>query len=114
MSTKWIKSDDKVLIVAGNDKGKIGTVLARKQERILVQGVNVRKKHMKRKSENSKSEIVSIELPVHISNVALCDADGEKIKLKVKMSAEGSKELYYTKGGKEVVYRTVRKGKKKS
>ena len=113
MSAKWIKRDDKVLVIAGNDKGKIGTVLARKEQRILVQGVNVRKKHMKRRSENSKSEIVNIEVPIHISNVALCDADGEKIKLQVKESA-GSKELVYSKGGKEVVYRTVRKGKKKS
>ena len=114
MSTKWIKRDDKVLVIAGNDKGKIGSVLARKDQRILIQGVNMRKKHMKRTSEDSKSEIVSIEVPVHISNVALCDADGEKIKLKVKISADGSKELYHTKGGKEVAYRTVRKGTKKS
>lgn len=111
MTTKWIKKDDKVLVIAGNDKGKIGTVLRRSKSRILVQGINVRKKHLKRKDENSKADIIDIEIPIHISNVALCTKDGEKIKLKTKVQKDGTKELVYQSSGKEVVYRKVRKGK---
>jgi large subunit ribosomal protein L24 len=113
MTTKWIKKDDKVLIIAGNDKGKIGTVLGRKKDRILVQGINVRKKHQKQKDENTKGGIIEIELPVHISNVALCNKDGDKIKLKLKQQKDGAKELVYLSGDKEVVHRSIRKPKGK-
>jgi len=110
MKNKWIKKDDTVLIIAGNDKGKIGTVLAKKDDRILVQGVNVRKKHLKRRERTAPSEIVDIELPVHVSNVALCNTDGKKIDLKVREKG-GEKELYYVEGSKEVVFRTLKKSK---
>ena len=47
MKQKWIKIGDKVLVLNGNDRGKVGEVLAKKDSRILVQGVNVRKRHTK-------------------------------------------------------------------
>lgn len=107
MKNKWIKKGDKVLVLSGNDKGKVGEVLSRSEQKILVQGINVRKKHIKRRSENSRSEIVSIERPIDISNVALCDKDGNKIKLKVSVDKEGKKALVYTKGGKEQTHRSL-------
>jgi large subunit ribosomal protein L24 len=70
MASKWIKKGDKVLIIAGNDKGKVGEVLARQKQRVIIQGVNVRKKHVRTKEK--KPEIASIEMPIHISNVSLC------------------------------------------
>ena len=75
MKQKWIKIGDKVLVLNGNDRGKVGEVLAKKDSRILVQGVNVRKRHTKARQQGQKSEIVSLEKPIHISNVALCDFD---------------------------------------
>lgn len=109
MKHKWIKKGDKVLILAGNDRGKVGEVIAKKDTRILVQGINVRKRHMKSRDQNRKSEIVSMEKPIHISNVALCTADGKKIKLKVKSGTDGSKELTHLQDGKEVSFRTLKK-----
>ena len=109
--TNWIKKDDKVVVIAGNDKGKTGAVLACGNDRVLVKGVNLRKKHLKKRSENGKSDIVVIETPVHISNVALCNADGQKIKLKTKFSTDGEKQLFYVDNGKEVVFRTLKKSK---
>ena len=109
MKQKWIKQGDKVLVISGNDRGKVGEVLGKKDNRILVQGINVRKKHMKARQQGQKSEIVSLEKPIHLSNVALCDGDGKKIKLKVKMGKDGSKELVYSSDGKEVSYRTLKK-----
>lgn len=109
MKNKWIKKGDKVLVICGNDKGKVGEVLARKENRILIQGVNVRKRHMKSRQQGQKSEIISIERPIHISNVALCSEDGKKLKLKLKHGEDGGKELIFLDNGKEENYRTLRK-----
>lgn len=109
MKQKWIKKGDKVLVISGNDRGKVGEVVAKKDARILVQGVNIRKRHMKSRDQNQKSEIISMEKPIHISNVALCSAEGKKLKLKVKLGKDGSKELVYFDNDKEMSYRTLRK-----
>ena len=109
MKQKWIKIGDKVLVLNGNDRGKVGEVLAKKDSRILVQGVNVRKRHTKAREQGQKSEIVSLEKSIHISNVALCDGDGKKIKLNVKMGKDGSKELIYLDNGKEISHRILKK-----
>ncbi|MGE0199258.1 MAG: 50S ribosomal protein L24 [Simkaniaceae bacterium] len=109
MKQKWIKKGDKVLVTSGNDRGKVGEVIAKKDTRILVQGINVRKRHMKSRDQNQKSEIISIERPIHISNVALCNAEGKKLKLKSKFGKDGSKELVYFDNDKEVSYRTLKK-----
>jgi large subunit ribosomal protein L24 len=107
--SKWIKKGDKVLVIAGNDKGKTGDVISRTEERILIQGVNIRKKHAKRKTKAPGTEILEMEVPVHISNVALCNGDGNRIKVKVRQNKTGAKELYYLDGGKEVSFRQLNK-----
>ena len=109
MKQKWIRIGDKVLVLSGNDRGKMGEVLAKKDSRILVQGVNIRKRHMKARQQGQKSEIVSLETFIHISNVALCDGNEKKIKLHVKMGKDGSKELVYLDNGKEVSHRILKK-----
>ncbi len=106
----WVRKGDKVRVIAGNDKGVIGEVMCRKGDRVLVRGVNVRKKHLKKQTQEGRAEIIEIERPIHISNVTLCDADGSRIKLKVKTTESGSKELFYIgKGGDEINYRNLRK-----
>lgn len=109
MKQKWIKKGDKVLVVSGNDRGKVGEVIAKKESQILVQGVNIRKRHTKAKQQGQKSEIISMEKPIHISNVALCNTEGKKLKLKVKLGNDGSKDLVYLDNDKEVSYRTLKK-----
>ena len=105
--SKWIKKDDKVVIVAGNDRGRTGKVISKKGERVVVQGINIRKRHLKRQQRGASSEILEIECPIHISNVRICNEDGKTLKLKVKESKEGKKELIYLDGKKEVVYRQI-------
>jgi large subunit ribosomal protein L24 len=106
---KWIKKGDQVLIIAGNDKGKTGNVLLRQSDRVVVKGINVRKKHVKSKSREQKSGIIEMEMPLHISNVALCDSEGKKINLKARFTAGGGKELFHVENGKEVVFRELKK-----
>jgi large subunit ribosomal protein L24 len=107
--SKWIRKGDKVVVVSGNDKGKTGEVILRKEERIVVQGINIRKKHAKRQQKAPGTEILEMEMPLNISKVALCNCDGKAVKAKVRFSKSGAKELYYLEGDKEVVLRQVRK-----
>lgn len=107
--SKWIKKGDQVMIIAGNEKGKVGAVVARHEDKIVVKGVNVRKKHVKSKDRAATSRVEEIELPVHISNAALCDADGKRIHVKVRETSKGGKELFYVVDGKETVYRELKK-----
>jgi len=111
--SKWIHKGDKVVVTAGNCKGMTGSVLSCLEERVLIQGVNIRKKHAKRRSEQEKSQIIDIEVPVHISNVSICGKDDKPVKIKVREGKEGSKELYYIQEGKEVFFREITKRKNK-
>lgn len=105
---KWIKKGDKVVVIAGNDKGKTGDIIRKDEERVLVQGINIRKKHVKRKTKAPGAGIIEMECPIHISNVSLCNADGKPVKVRVR-STDGKKELVYLENGKEVSLRQVSK-----
>lgn len=107
--SKWIKKGDKVVVIAGNEKGKVGEVLSRREERVIIQGINIRKKHAKRKTKAGSAEILEMEVPIHISNVSICNSDGKAVKIKVRESKKGEKELFYIDGDKEVAYRQVKK-----
>jgi len=74
-----IKKGDKVVAITGKDKGKTGEVLRvlRKEERVLVQGLNMVKRHQ-RPTQASPGGIMDKEAPVHISNVALIDPKGNE------------------------------------
>lgn len=109
--SKWIKKGDRVLVIAGNDKGKSGEVLSRGEERIIVQGINVRKKHMKRTQQTQGGRIIEMEVPIHISNVCLCDKEGKKLKVHVKHEKSGQKDLVHKTGAKGSVHRAVKKVK---
>lgn len=107
--SKWIRKGDKIVVISGNDKGKIGEVIARNADRVVVQGINIRKKHAKRREKSPGTEILEMEMPFHISNVALCNSDGKPVKPKIRMSKNGEKELFYFEGEKEVALRQIRK-----
>lgn len=108
MNNKWIHKGDKVLVISGNDKGKDGSVLSRKGDRIVIQGINLRKKHMKRTQQN-KGQIMEIEEPIHVSNITLCDATLKPIKLRTKKEGKGKSLVYTDASGKEVLFRDLKK-----
>ena len=68
-----IHKDDTVQVIAGKDKGKTGTVarVLTKKDAVIVTGVNIAKKAMKKRSQQDQGGIVEVEAPLHISNVAL-------------------------------------------
>ena len=75
-----IKKGDKVLVIAGADKGRRGEVLQviPAEQRALVRGVNVARHHQKAQGYNQQGGIISIEAPIHLSNLALIDPKTDK------------------------------------
>jgi large subunit ribosomal protein L24 len=71
-----IKVNDNVKVITGEDKGKTGKVLKtlKKENKIVVEGVNISKKHSKPRTNNDKGGIFDIEMPIHVSNVKLVDS----------------------------------------
>jgi large subunit ribosomal protein L24 len=70
-----VKKGDKVRVISGKDKGKTGVILAAypKDSRVLVEGVNIVKKHAKPSQVNPQGGIMSFEAPIHVSNVMPID-----------------------------------------
>ena len=70
-----VKKGDKVMVISGKDKGKTGVILAAypKKDRVLVEGVNIVKKHSKPSQVNPQGGIISQEAPIHVSNVMPID-----------------------------------------
>lgn len=68
-----IKKGDKVKILSGKDKGKTGVVskVLIKENKVLVDGINLYKKHIRPKSQNQKGEIITVNRPLHISKVMI-------------------------------------------
>jgi large subunit ribosomal protein L24 len=75
-----IKKNDNVIVIAGKDKGKQGKVLEtyKDEEKVLVEGVNILKKHAKSTLRGESGEIIDKPMPVHVSNVALVDPKTKK------------------------------------
>jgi large subunit ribosomal protein L24 len=99
-----IKKGDTVLVNSGREKGKQGTVLKvlRKEGRVLVQGINMVKRHT-RPSQATAGGILEKEAPVHVSNVAFVDPkEGGATKLGVKILKDGRKVRIARRSGEVV------------
>lgn len=110
---KTIRKGDKVIAIAGNFKGQKGEVLKRIGEKIVVQGLNVRKKHVKKDANNPRGGIIELEKGIHVSNLKVLNADETPVKLKTRRSEKGQKELIYKHEDKHVVHRAVKTTKTK-
>ena len=87
MNSLSVKKGDTVVVLAGKDKGKTGNILAvsPKTNRVIVQNVNVVKKHKKARSAQQKSEIISMEAPINASNVmVICSACNDATRVAKK------------------------------
>lgn len=93
-----IKKGDKVIVIAGADKGKVGTVQKAfpKLDKVVVDGVNVHKKHQKPTQGNPEGSIVEIYAPIHVSNVAIYNEKTKKAE-RVGYVVDGDKKVRVTK-----------------
>ena len=75
-----IKKNDNVIVITGKDKGKTGKVLQAlpKADRVVVEGINMKKKHKRAKKSGLKGEVITFAAPVHVSNVMIEDPKGKK------------------------------------
>ena len=90
-----IRKGDKVKVLAGRDRGKMGKVLHvyPKKNRVLVEGINMVKKHARKSQQNPQGAILQQELPIHISNLCLLDPVSSKpTRLATLVAGDGSKQ----------------------
>jgi large subunit ribosomal protein L24 len=87
-----IKKGDKVVVLTGKDKGKTGQVLQvfPTETRALVQGVNLVRRHTKQ-SGTQDAGIYTKEAPIHLSNLAIADANGKPSRVGFKNNDDGAK-----------------------
>jgi large subunit ribosomal protein L24 len=112
-TTFKIRQNDQVVVIAGSHKGKKGRVVRvlRKQERVLVEGVNLVKRHVK-PTQQAPGHIVEKEASIHISNVALWnEAESRPVKVGFKVLADGQKVRVDRKTGDVLEANETRSGR---
>ena len=98
-----IKTGDKVLVIAGAQKGAEGEVkqVLRDSNKAIVEGVNLVKKHAKPSAQNPQGGIQEMEAPIQISNLSLLTSDGQATRVGYRM--EGDQKVRYAKKSNEVI-----------
>ena len=99
-----IKKGDKVVVIAGKDKGKSGEVtqVIPSENRVVVSGINMMTKHAK-PTQTSAGGLNRVEAPIHASNVALADPkSGAATKVGMKTLADGKKVRFAKKSGETI------------
>ncbi len=105
MSSLHIKKGDTVYVNTGEDKGKTGRVLRVlvKEQRAVVEGINMVSKHTKPNAKHPQGGIVKMEAPVHVSNLNLLDPKTNKpTRVGYRFNEEGKKVRYSKKSGEEI------------
>ena len=99
-----IKTNDNVIIIAGKDKGKSGKVIKSlpRESKVVVEGVNLKKKHTRAKKKGLKGEIVVFSAPVHVSNVMIEDPKSKKATRVGYRVVNGKKVRIAKKSGNEI------------
>ena len=100
----FVKTGDRVKVLAGKDKGKEGNVLSAlpKQNKVVVEGININKKHTRPTGMGQEGGIVEKEAPIHVSNVQLIDPKtGESTRVGYKI--EDGKKVRFAKKSGEVL-----------
>ena len=95
MSKLHIRTDDPVIVLAGSDKGKTGKVLKVlvKDERAIVEGINIVKKAVKPRTAEEKGGILEVPAPMYASKVMLvCPKCGKKTRVGYKIFEDGTKQ----------------------
>ena len=93
---KKIRTGDRVMVTTGKDKGKVGAVLVVDGEKVVVEGLNLDKKHVKpNPMKGTTGGVESKAMPLHVSNIALVDANGKASRVGIKV--EDGKKVRFLK-----------------
>ncbi|MBA4798696.1 50S ribosomal protein L24 [Rhizobium rosettiformans] len=97
-----IRKGDKVVVLAGKDKGRSGEVLQvlPKEDRAVVRGINVVKRHQ-RQTQTAEAGIISKEASIHLSNIAIADKDGKPTRVGFKV-VDGKKVRVAKRSGEVI------------
>lgn len=100
---RHVRKGDTVVVTAGNDKGVVGEVLRVIPDnmRVVVQGVNVRSKHIKPSQRSPQGGTIQKEMSIHISNVSPV-VDGKPSRVRFETKKDGTKVRMAVRGGKEL------------
>ena len=100
-----IKLKDEVIVIAGKDKGSIGTVTKITNTKVVVEGLNIAKKHVKpNPNAGVAGGIIDTEMPMAISNVAIYNPTSEKAdRIGVQIDEDGNKERFFKSNGELIV-----------
>jgi large subunit ribosomal protein L24 len=98
-----IKKGDRVVLLAGRDKGRQGEVIRvwPKEERVLVSGLNLVKRHTKPSQADPQGGVKTKEAPLHVSNVAFVDSNGKPTRVGFKV--DGDKKVRFAKTTGEAI-----------
>jgi len=105
MALRKIKKDDEVIVLTGRDKGKRGKVVRviTDDNRVIVQGVNMVKRHQRADQTNPQGGIVEKEATIHVSNVAHVDPKtGDATRVGVKVLEDGRKVRFAKRSGEVI------------
>lgn len=99
-----IKKGDRVIVLAGKDKGKIGVVKTAlpDRDRVVVEGINVAKRHQKPTRAMQQGGIIDLEMPLHVSNVALVGPDDKPTRVGYRIDATGTKTRVSKRTGGDI------------
>jgi len=87
-----IKVNDNVIVISGKEKGKTGKVLKVLSDRVVIEGINVIKKHVKPSATNENGGIIEMEAAIHSSNVMLIDPKSKKrTRVGIEVDKKGNK-----------------------
>jgi large subunit ribosomal protein L24 len=98
-----LKKGDRVVVLAGRDRGRQGNILRvfPTESRVLVEGINVVQRHTRPSQTNPQGGIVNKEAPIHVSNVAYVDKSGEPTRIGFRV--QGDKKVRFAKKSGEVI-----------
>jgi large subunit ribosomal protein L24 len=100
-----VKTGDTVRVIAGDERGKTGRIIAVniEKQKVTIEGLNLVTKHNKPSAKNPQGGITKVEAPIHASNVAIVDPkSGETIKVGRRKNSEGKSERYSKKTGEVI------------
>jgi len=101
---RHVRKGDEVIVTAGKDKGQRGKVVRvlTQEDRVIVEGVNVRRKHVRPTQSNPQGGVVSVAMPIHISNVSPIDKDRKPTRVRFVTKDDGEKVRVAASTGEEL------------